>query len=440
MFIKAIKNCGSVFNVFCFSFCFMLLGCGENSGEDSKADSGVNDNISPYNSDNPAPGVAEDCGSVRMTTYGASIVGWCGFDRTDAVLPDFVRAGMTVAIAEPYNGSTYGGEPGESCGECFELSTTFGHEIIMVHDLCPVEGNPICAGTYFHFDVSSEVAAAVDGGGWLGEAAVRRVPCPVNGNIYVHITARNQWGYLQLAFFNHRFPIRNVEYKAAGSENWQPMNRCLARWCQEDDKDTFGDGGPGGIFRITGANGEVVVAENILTYDVNEDSNFDTGIQFSDGEQPEGVCEFTPPGDVYDEGFGGIDSVRWESNTWGSTILKETDDSCADDSKYCLELENFKDSGLHLTYRHIFPVDTFNTIELTVKSTGGTGTVEVAPGTEDARCENPTTITVSKQWETYQINIQESCPGVTDLRGLTISHPSGDMNLMLDKIKFLNSK
>ncbi len=41
----------------------------------------------------------------------------------------------------------------------------------------------------------------------MGEAAVRRVPCPVTGNIHVYITARNEYGYLQLAY-RHTFPVQ----------------------------------------------------------------------------------------------------------------------------------------------------------------------------------------------------------------------------------------
>ncbi len=69
----------------------------------------------------------------------------------------------------------------------------------MVHDLCPTEGNPICAGSHFHFDVSDEVADVIDGGQWMGEAQVRRVPCPVTGTFRAYISDRSEWGYLKVA-------------------------------------------------------------------------------------------------------------------------------------------------------------------------------------------------------------------------------------------------
>lgn len=136
--------------------------------------------------------VNPDCASVRLTYYTAASGGWCEFDRTLPILPSFVREGMTVAVAEPYNGSSYGGEPGEACGECWEFDTLGGTQVVMVHDLCPIEGNPVCAGSHFHFDLASEVAQKLylDG---LNEGRVRRVPCPVSGNIYVQILNWNQW-------------------------------------------------------------------------------------------------------------------------------------------------------------------------------------------------------------------------------------------------------
>lgn len=386
--------------------------------------------------DTPVPGVTAECGSVRMTQYNSSDRRWCGFDRTSSILPDFVQAGMTVAIAEPYNGSSYDGAPGEACGECWELSTTFATQIVMVHDLCPIEGNPICAGSYFHFDVSNEVAAAIDGGGWLGEAAVRRVPCPVSGNIHAYIGSRNQWGYIQIAFFNHRFPIRTVEYRAADAQEWLPMERCLARWCLDGDKETFSDDGPGGIFRFTSATGEVIESQENLTYDVAEGSDFDTGIQFDAVAPPDGTCAFLPPAAVFTEEWGGITGVRWTPNAWGSTTLSEVTDNCAAGSRSCLQLANFDSSGLHITYRHIFEKNTFSTIAASLKSSSGIGTVEIAPRSEDARCSNPPTFDVTAQWTTVTVNIADSCPDVDWLHGMTISRSSDVGTLYLDNIVF----
>ncbi len=371
-----------------------------------------------------------------MTEYGSTDRRWCGFDRTHSLLPEFVRQGMTVAIAEPYNGSSYEGDAGEACGECWELDTTFGNEIVMVHDLCPIEGNPICAGSHFHFDVSSEVAAAVDGGGWLGEGAVRRVPCPVTGNIHAYISDRNQWGYLKLAFFNHRFPIRSVEYQPTGGDSWLPMERCLARWCEAEDMDTFADGGPGAVFRLTSAAGETVEGTEVLTDGVAAESDFDTGIQFAPVEPPTDSCQFVPPGDVYDEQWGGIEGVRWDSNTWGGTSLSEVGDGCAEGSASCLRLTGFEGSGLHLTYRHVFPTTTFGQLTLQLRTSSGSGQVDVAPRSEEARCANTTTAEVGPDWTTVTIDVAASCTDTDWVHGLTISQPSAAMDLMVDEIRF----
>ena len=421
-----------IFALLCALTTGLVGGCRSGSGNGETTD----DDGSSI-PDEPLPGVAEGCGSVRMTQYTSSDRRWCGFDRTSPILPDFVQQGMTVAIAEPYNGSSYEGEPGEACGECWELSTTFASTLVMVHDLCPIEGNPICAGSWFHFDVATEVADVVGGGGWLGEAAVRRVPCPVTGNIYVYITARNRWGYLQLAFFNHRVPIRTVEYRAADGDEWLPMERCLARWCLDGDMETFADDGPGGIFRFISADGETVEAAQVLTYAVSEGSNFDLGVQFSKRDPIIDTCEFIPPGDVYDDEWGGIDGVRWEPNTWGDTVLSEIDKNCADGSASCLLLDNFEAGGLHITYRHIFPISNFTTLSLKARTASGSGTVEAVPRTEDERCSVGTTFSVDENWTTIDIDVAEACPEVEMIHGLTVSRSDSAMDLVIDDIQFI---
>ncbi|MBN2528603.1 MAG: hypothetical protein JXR76_19595 [Deltaproteobacteria bacterium] len=415
-----------------FAICLTCL-CSGGIGCDTNKDSNSEHTTIPKH---PADGVSSECGSVRMTQYTSSDSRWCGFDRTSPILPEFVRQGMTVAIAEPWNGSSWNGAPGEACGECWELATTFATQIVMVHDLCPIEGNPICAGSHFHFDVASEVAAKIDGGQWLGEAAVRRVPCPVTGNIHVQITARNQWGYMQLAFFNHRFPIREVAYRAADSAQWHPMERCLARWCQEEDKSTFSKGGPGGVFRLTSANGDVVEAREVLTYDVTEGSDFNTGVQFAEAASPEGVCPFTPPGDVFIDEWGGIEGVRWEYNDWGSTEVSDITSDCAAQSAACLQFKSFDGNGVHITYRHTFPKHIFRRVTVQLKSSSGKGTVEIAPRSKDAKCTSPSTFDVTGDWTTVAVNIDDSCPQTEWIHGLTISRSNGVGDLFVDNIEF----
>lgn len=378
----------------------------------------------------PAPGA---CGSVRLTQYVSSDTRWCGFDRTSSVLPDFVRQGMTIAIAEPYDGSSYEGEPGEACGECWEIDTIAATQVVMVHDLCPIDGNPVCAGSHFHFDVSGETADAL--GEPLGEASARRVPCPVTGNIHVRVAARNQYGYVQLAFFNHRLPVRSVEYRPADGASWTALERCDARWCGEDD--AFADGGPGAVFRLTSAEASIdPVQSEPFPYSIGEDAIFDTGAQFAEVAVTGGSCVFVPPADVYDEGWGGIDGVRWEPNPWGSTSLSELGTDCADASESCVLLAGFGDSGLHVTYRTPFPTTTFASLSLQLRAQSGAGTVDIAPRSEEARCPNPTTVEVGAEWSSAQLDVAASCPGVELIHGLTISQASAPMDLVVDEIRF----
>jgi hypothetical protein len=178
------------------------------------------------------------------------------------------------------------------------------------------------------------------------------------------------------------------------------------------------------------------VQTDVFSYATGEDDVLDVGVQFAEVEAPGGACVFVPPGDVYDEGWGGIDGVRWEPNTWGDTNLSETGDGCADASESCLLLADFAGSGLHVTYRSPFPPTTFTTLSLQLSATRGTGTVEVAPRSADARCANPTTVEVGSEWITVEIDIAASCPDADVVQGLTISLPSTDLDLKVDEIRF----
>jgi hypothetical protein len=128
--------------------------------------------------------------------------------------------------------------------------------------------------------------------------------------------------------------------------------------------------------------------------------------------------------------------VRWEPNTWGDTVLSETSDGCADDSESCLLLTNFAGSGLHVTYRSPFPIDTFSQLLLEVRTQAGTGTVEVAPRSQESRCANPTTVQVAGDWTAVEIDVAQSCPDAPEIHGLTINMPSGPMDLVVDEIRY----
>ncbi|MCC6524963.1 MAG: hypothetical protein IT373_20065 [Polyangiaceae bacterium] len=325
-----------------------LLASACGSAPARTAGSGGNGSGAAGGSGGVAPGPSDACGSVRLTSYTAAPGGWCEFDRTSPVLPSSVLAGLTLAVAEPYDGSSYGGEPGEACGECWEIDTITDTRIVMVHDLCPIQGNPLCAGGHFHFDLSTEAAQALHGGG-LDEGQARRVPCPVTGNVHVQVNDRNEWGYLRLAFLNHRIPIRSAEYRAVGDAVWRSVTRSGGAFHVLDDGVTFAASGPGGVFRLTSAQGEVLELPNALDYGVATGSTFDLGAQLTDQAPGGGSCVFVPPAEVYGDGFGGIDEVRWAVNPWGEALGSETTEGCDGGTGSCLRIDSLGQySGFHL--------------------------------------------------------------------------------------------
>lgn len=409
----------------------LVIGCGDDTTGTSRSNADT-DVVIP---DQPAAGVSSDCGSVRLTSYDASEGGWCEFSRTHEVLPDFVREGLTFAIAEPYNGSSYEGEPGESCGECWEVDTISSTQMVMMHDLCPIEGNPLCAGGHFHFDLSQEAASALGGGG-LDAAQTRRVPCPVTGNIHAQINDRNEWGYVRLAFVNHRIPIRTAQYRAADGEQWLAVQRSGGAWHVLDDNVTFAEGSPGGVFRFTSPTGEVVEGSAVLTYDVGIDSVFDTGAQFHEVEPSAGACMFLPPGEVYADEWGGIDQVRWQCNPWGDASCSEVTEDCADQSTSCVLVGGLAQwAGFHIYYRQSFPTSTFSRLSLELRARSGGGEVVVAASHEGTTCEQATVL-VGDEWVEVSLDVASSCTALSELNAVTVSNQSDTMDLLVDEIRF----
>lgn len=381
-----------------------------------------------------APPPTDECGSVRLTSYTAATGGWCEYDRTSAVLPAFVREGLTTAIAEPWNGGSYGGEPGESCGECWEVDTIADTRTVMVHDLCPIQGNPLCAGGHFHFDLAGEAGTALQAGG-LDEASARRVPCPVAGNVFVHVIDRNEWGYLRLQFINHRIPIRRAEYRAAGGTEWKDVTRSGGAWHVVDDGVPFAAGGPGGVFRLTSAQGETVEAPNVLGWEVVVGADFDLGAQLTD-QQPSGggACVFVPPADVYVDGWGGIPEVRWMLNPWGESSGGETTDGCRAGS--CVRVSSLAQwSGFHIYHRQSFPSATFATLTLWLRDVGGSGSVNVFPAGQSGPCTE-TLVPVGDAWSSVTIDVAAVCVGVAEIDTITVNNPGPGMTLLLDDVRF----
>ncbi len=404
----------------CWAAALLLAGCGSGGG-------GA-DQPGP-----PAPGGGPTCSTVRLTNYQASATGWCEFHRTLPILPASVRSGMTLAIAQPWDGGSYGGAPGEACGECWEIDSLSGSQIVMVHDLCPIEGNPLCAGGVFHFDLSSEAAAALQTQG-LYAASTRRVACPVSGNAYLEIIDRNEWGYLRFQVVNHRVPVRLVEYRPAAGGDWRPAERSGGAW-QLSDGAVFGSSAGGGTFRITSAQGEVVEMPNALGYGVAKGATFDLGAQLQDLTPTTGpACVFEPPADVYVDGYGGIDEVRWKMNPWGPSA-SQTTEGCV--SGTCIRVDGLVPwNGFHIYYVEPFPRSTFATLTLKVKAASGAGTITVAPALGGTPCTT-TTVTPGRSWSTVDIDVAASCPALTSLDTITVQAVSGSgMTLLLDDVRF----
>jgi hypothetical protein len=377
---------------------------------------------------------ADDCGSVRLTSYQASKGGWCEFDRTANVLPESVRAGLTLAIAEPWAGSSYQGDFGEACGECWEIATISGAEIVMVHDLCPVEGNPICNGSHFHFDVSSETANALGLDG-LDAAQTRRVPCPVTGNAHLQIIDRNRWGYVRFQVLNHRVPVRSIEYKSTKSETYYAAKRSGGAWSVGDVSDMFAEDGLGGSFRLTSALGQVVEMPAVLTYDVAIDSFFDLGGQFeAKADGSDSTCHFSAPADVYVDGYGGIDQVRWMMNPWASAEPEEITDGCVSGS--CLRIKGLgSGAGFHIYYRQSFSPTVFSSLELSHRSIEGDAKFEVTLTGDGTACESAT-ITTTTKWAKESIDLKTLCAGVGPINSVTV-YGSQPLTLLLDNLRFV---
>lgn len=402
----------------------LALACGEDSKQNASTQ---------RRPDQIASSPSDSCGSVRLTSYTASNGGWCEFDRSAPMLPDFVRQGLTLAIAEPWNGSSYGGTSGEACGECWELSSIDATRIVMVHDLCPIEGNPVCNGSHFHFDVSTETRDALNLAG-LDEGSTRRVPCPVSGNAHLQLLDRNEWGYVRFQVLNHRIPVRAIEYRAADGDTYFSAERSGGAWAVGDMAEMFASGGPGGRFRLTSAQGEILEMPNSLTYDVARGSFFDLGAQFTDQKQSAGgECKFLPPKDVYVDGYGGIEDVRWVINPWSSASPAETNEGCV--SGTCLRVSGMQSgSGFHVYYRQSFNPTIFETLRFDARTVAGTGRLSVTLTGDETPCQ-ATELDLTETWRETRVQLVTACSASGPINSVTI-YGDSPLTLLLDNLRF----
>ncbi len=398
-------------------------------------DSGKDDILGNWNG---TPMVVDpSCTSARLTQYWSTVWGWCEFPSDRSFLPEFVQRGITLAIAEPWAGGSYGGEMGEACGECWEISTSFATQIVMVHDLCPIEGNPLCAGVQFHLDLTPEAAEAVQGGG-NDAATARRVPCPVTGNIHAALLDWNQWGYLRLAFMNHRIAIRDAEVKGEPDGAWQPMERSGGAWALPDGP--AHDSGDGLRFRLTSAQGQVVQGTRVVPFQEVSPGHdnvvtVDLGLQMDDLDAtPMGQCEFVPDGKVYGDEWGGMDQVRWTPLEWDGAHVTEVSEGCYAGSS-CLRASIAQWSGFHLYLRQAFPADTFSTLRLWVRGEAGTQLL-IAPSDEGERCTEQT-VDVTDAWQQVTFDLTAACAGFDLLTSVTVQNTTARATVWLDEIEYV---
>lgn len=387
----------------------------------------------------------ESCGSVRLTSYTAQSMGWCELDRTHSSLPMIVRNGLTAAIAEPWNGGSYRGDPGEACGECWEIDTITSTQIVMIADLCPIEGNPLCAGAHFHIDLASEAASALMGGG-LDEAQARRVACPVSGNIHVQVNDENVT-YMRLQFLNHRVPIRSAEVRAAGvgaplDAPWLPLGRSGGAWEAIGEGMDLARGGEGVTFRITSAQGQTIESSVIVPAHPPRRSFFDLGVQLDDVMPTMGAaCDFHPPAAIYDDGWGGIDQVRWDINPWGaaeSGFFGEVTEDCYGGSASCVRVDRFEQwTGFHLYYRQAFPTSTFSSVAIRARTVSGEGMISISPSNDAGERCMPTMAAIGPEYTEISVDIAAVCAGISTLNTLTVDNPGPNVALVIDDARFM---
>jgi hypothetical protein len=174
----------------------------------------------------------------------------------------------------------------------------------------------------------------------------------------------------------------------------------------------------------------------VLDYDVQIDAAFDTGAQFAEAEAEGKTCQFVPPGAVYDEGWGGIDQVRWQCNPWGDAKCSEVSDGCADGSKSCVLVSDLEQwGGFHIYYGQSFPTPTFSKLSLKLRAKSGSGEVTVSPSQEGTRCDE-TTVSVGPKWVSVEIDVAASCQSLSELNALTVSNQSDTMDLLVDEIRY----
>ena len=290
---------------------------------------------------------------------------------------------------------------------------------------------------HFHLDLTPEAADAVGGGG-NDAAAARRVPCPVTGNVHVVINDWNQWGYLRLAFMNHRIAIRSAEVRAEPGGDWVAMERSGGAWHLLEGPGH--DAGEGLIFRVTSAQGQQVEGARVVPFQVvspGQDTivTEDLGLQLDDlDDPPTGQCLFVPDGLVYGDEWGGIDQVKWAPLEWDGASITEIGDGCYAGTS-CLRATLSQWSGFHLYLRQAFPVDTFSTLRLWVRGETAGARITVSPSNEGDRCTE-LAAELTADWQELTFDLAGACAGFDLLTSVTVQNTSERATILLDEIEW----
>jgi expansin (peptidoglycan-binding protein) len=113
-----------------------------------------------------------------------------------------------------------------ACGACVEVTRDNNKKVtVMVADQCPVGSNPKCKAG--HIDLAkpafSQLASGSEGylgtgnGGDVGTISWKYVPCPITGNVKVHLKDPSNQNWNEFMVANHRIPIAKFEAEVNGT-------------------------------------------------------------------------------------------------------------------------------------------------------------------------------------------------------------------------------
>ena len=386
-------------------------------------------------------GPSEGCTPARLTYYDVAGAGACEVMDVPSALPQIARDGLTTAIAEPWWGGSLGGDPAEACGECWEITTADATRTVVVTDLCPIQGNPICAGDFFHFDVAHTAAVPLGYEPWgVVEASVRRVPCPVEGNIFAIVRDTNPW-YMRLTLADVRVAIHAVDYQGAGpgvsaTNPWTPMQRDGGAWAANASNDTLARGGTGIVLRVSTAQGQTVESSALIATSSAALTAVDLGVQVDDLDPPSGpACSWRPP-DPYVDALGGINDVSWQQSGWGGgTVDLAQATGCY--SGQCIGVSGLGGwGGIQFYYNQAFPFSGLTRLTLQASAPVAVPLELKLSGEQGAEC-TAVDFTASSSFAAAQVDLATACAAVPAIRTVQIQLMQADTgDFVLDNIVF----